>query len=155
MLLIALEVRTFSSCHGKWSDASCNAKISSPSYGVDRNPHIPCESQEDSNPSTQEVGAVSPGQYPAPARISTNNYSSWSSSLQVSWKGEDCGKVNEFLLSSDDVSLPQSKSCMDTFLTPPLSLSTLCRSLKTAEKDLALVISLGQFLLPHTCENAV
>ena len=29
---------------------------------------------------------------------------------QVSWKGEDCGKANELLLSADDVSLPQSKS---------------------------------------------
>ena len=98
-------------------------------------------SEEDSKPSTQEVGADYSDQLPAPARISTNNYSSWSSSLQVSWKGEDCGKVNELLLSSDNVSLPQSKSCMDTFLTPPLSLSTLCRSLKTAEKDLVSVVT--------------
>ena len=45
---------------------------------------------------------------------------------QVSWKGEDCGKVNEFMESLDIDSLPQSKSCMDTFLTPPFSLNTLC-----------------------------
>jgi len=98
-------------------------------------------SEEDSNPSTQEVGAVNSNQLPAPARISANSHASWSSSLQVSWKGEDCGKVNEFLLSSDNVSLPLSKSRMDTFLTPPFSSSTLCRILKTAEKDLVPVMS--------------
>ena len=54
---------------------------------------------------------------------------------------EKIGNINELLLSSDNVSLPQSKSCMDTFLTPPLSLSTLCRSLKTAEKDLVSVVT--------------
>ena len=47
---------------------------------------------------------------------------------QVSWKGEDCGKVNELLLSADDVSLPQSKSCMDTFLTPPFSLNLMLKT---------------------------
>ena len=48
-------------------------------------------SEEDSKPSTQEVGADYSDQLPAPARISTNNYSSWSSSLQVSWKGIKVG----------------------------------------------------------------
>ena len=47
---------------------------------------------------------------------------------QVSWKGEDCGKVNELLLFSDGVSLPQSKSCMDTFLTPPFSLNLMLKT---------------------------
>ena len=47
---------------------------------------------------------------------------------QVSWKGEDCGKVNELLLSADDVSLPQSKSCMDMFLTPPFSLNLMLKT---------------------------
>ena len=158
MLPIAIEVLKCSSCHRKWSDASCDIKmlVSLQFSGVDRGPHIPCElSEEDSNPSTQEVGADHSDQLPAPARMSTNNYASWSSSLQVSWKGEDCGKVNEFLLSSDNISLPQSKSWMDTFLTPPLSLSTLCRSLKTAEKDLATGDISGLFLLPRACENAV
>ena len=42
---------------------------------------------------------------------------------QVSWKGKDCGKANESLVSSDVVSLPQSKICMDTFLIPPFRLS--------------------------------
>ena len=31
-----------------------------------------------------------------------------------------------YAVRSDDDSLPQSKSCMDKFLTPPLSLNTLC-----------------------------
>ena len=37
-------------------------------------------------------------------------------------------------------------SCMDTFLTPPLRLSTLCRGLKTAEKDLVPAISCTTYL---------
>jgi hypothetical protein len=93
MLPIVLDVWPCSSCHGKWF----NDEVSGVFPDV-----VPLK--------TQEVGAVNLGQFPAPARISANNYSSWSSSLQVSWKGEDCGKINEFLLSSDNVSLPQSKS---------------------------------------------
>ena len=47
---------------------------------------------------------------------------------QVAWKREDCGKAKEFLLSADDVSLPQSKCCMDTFLTPPFSLNLMLKT---------------------------
>ena len=38
---------------------------------------------------------------------------------------KDCGKANEFMGSLELDSLPQLKSCIDTFLAPPLSLNTL------------------------------
>ena len=47
---------------------------------------------------------------------------------QVSWKGEDCGKANEFMVSLDVDSLPQSKGRMDTFLTPPFSLNLMLKT---------------------------
>ena len=66
---------------------------------------------------------------------------------QISWKGEDCGKLKELLLSADDVSLPQSKSCMDTFLTPPFSLNLMLKTQDGIQVGNWASVRPGQLLL--------
>ena len=51
------------------------------------------------------------------------------------------GKVNELMVSSDFDSLPQSKSCMDTFLTPPFSLNLMLKTQDGIQLETVRIVS--------------